>query len=156
MVHGILGDDGLRAAWAQVADHLLGVGPRLSSLAWMPTFDAVVDLHRGEFGAAVEHLAVDLDDPVTWWHAGQTLYRPWYAAVWAEAAVLAGRDDAPARIERARDAARHNPIASAMIERAVAFNAGDRAAVADLAATFEALGCPYQQERTAVIASMIT
>jgi hypothetical protein len=51
---------------------------------------------------------------------------------------------------------RHNPIASAMIERAAAFTAGDRDAVENLAATFEALSCPYQQERTGVIASMIT
>jgi hypothetical protein len=104
----------------------------------------------------VDRLAVDLDDPVTWWHGGQTMYRPWYAALWAEAAVLARRDDAPDRIERARNAARHNPIASAMIERAAAFTAGDRDAIEDSAATFEALGCPYQRDRTSVIASMIS
>jgi predicted ATPase/DNA-binding CsgD family transcriptional regulator len=156
MVHGILGDDAQRRDWVRLTNHLLGAMPRLVTRAWMPTFDAIVDLHRGEYGAAVEHLAVDLDDPDTWWHGEQTLYRPWYAAVWAEAAVLARRDDAPVRIERARDAASHNPIASAMIERAAAFAAGNRDAIEDLAATFETLGCPYQQERTGVIASMIT
>ena len=97
----------------------------------------------------------DLDDPFTWWHAGQTLYRPWYAAVWAEAAVLDKRGDAPNRVEQARYAARHNPITSAMIERAAAFSVGNRDAVRDLAVTFEALGCPYQQERTRVIATMM-
>jgi hypothetical protein len=155
MVHGILGDEAARADWVQLTNDLHGAGPRLSALAWMPTFDAIVDLDRGEFEAAVEHLVVDLDDPATWWHGGQTKHRPWYAAVWAEAAVLAGRDDASDRLERARFAARHNPIASAMIERAAAFAAGNRHAVEELAATFEALGCPYQQERTGVIASMI-
>jgi predicted ATPase/DNA-binding CsgD family transcriptional regulator len=155
MVHGILGDDAARADWVQITNDLQGVVPRMSALAFAPTFDAIVDLHRGEFAAAVEHLAADLDDPVTWWHGGQVLYRPWYAAVWAEAAVLAGRDDAPLRIERARDAARHNPIASAMIERAAAFAAGDRDAVEALAATFESLGCPYQQARTITLAAAL-
>jgi predicted ATPase/DNA-binding CsgD family transcriptional regulator len=156
MVHGILGDDAGRAAWVELTSQVHGPGPRLSSRAWMPTFDAIVDLHRGQPEAAIEHLAVDLDDPDTWWHGGQTLYRPWYAAVWAEAVALVRRADTDDRIERARDAARHNPIASAMIERAAAFAAGDRDAVERLAATFEALGCPYQQQRTAVIASMMS
>ncbi len=98
---------------------------------------------------------MDLDDPANWWHAGQIIYRPWYAAVWAEAAVLDRHEDAQARTRRARHAARANPIASAMIERAAAFAAGDRDAVANLAATFEALGCPYQQARTGVLATLI-
>jgi hypothetical protein len=76
------------------------------------------------------------------------MYRPWYAAVWAEAAVLGQRDDALSRIDRARHAARDNPIASAMVERAAAMAAGDRIAVENLAATFAALGCPYQEART--------
>jgi hypothetical protein len=156
MVHGILGDDAGRAEWVELTNHIHGAGPRMSSLAWMPTFDAIVDLHRGRFEAAMAHLSVDLDDPRTWWHGGQTVYRPWYAAVWAEAAALARHADTSDRIERAREAARHNPIATAMIERAAAFTAGDRDAVQGVAASFDALGCPYQQERTAVIASMIT
>jgi hypothetical protein len=155
MVHGILGDDAARADWGQLTNHLLGAGPRVGARVWMPTYDAIVDLHRGDPRAAVEHLAADIDDPTSSWHAAQIISRPWYVAVWAEAAVLARRDDALDRIERARDAARHNPIASAMIERAAAFAAGNRYAVEDLAPTFEALGCPYQQERTVVIASMI-
>jgi len=35
-----------------------------------------------------------------------------------------------------------------MVERAGAFAAGDRDAVQKLEATFAALGCPYQQQRT--------
>jgi len=38
------------------------------------------------------------------------------------------------------------------VERACA---GDRGAVENLAATFEALGCPYQQARTGVLAQLI-
>ena len=75
-------------------------------------------------------------------------WRPWYAAVWVEAAVLA-HHDAPTRIDRARHAARDNPIASTIIERAAApIAVGDRSAVENLAATFARLGCPYQEART--------
>jgi hypothetical protein len=83
------------------------------------------------------------------------LYRTWYAAAWAEAAVLADSDDAPARLARARHAARDNPIASAIVERAAAIAANDPTAVENLAATFEALGCPYQQARSHTLAAMI-
>ena len=76
------------------------------------------------------------------------MYRPWYAAMWAEAAVLGHHDDALTRIDRARHAARDNPIASAMVERAAGVAAGDRSAVENLAATFARLGCPYQEART--------
>jgi predicted ATPase/DNA-binding CsgD family transcriptional regulator len=156
MVHGIHGDDAGRGAWVQLTEDLLGGQPAMSAVAWKSTFDAIVALHRADFDAAVAHLTVGVDDPDTWWHAGLMLYRPWYAAVWAETAVLARRDDGPERITRARSAARDNPIASAMVERAAAFAAGDRNAVEALAATFAGLACPYQQERTGVIASMIT
>jgi predicted ATPase/DNA-binding CsgD family transcriptional regulator len=153
MVHGILGDDAGRAEWLELSDDLVGM-PILGAKAWSPTFDAIVALHRGDFRAAVDRLAVDLDDPETWWHAGQVMYRPWYAAVWAEAAVLGQLDDAQPRIDRARHAARDNPIASAMVERAAAVAAGDRSAVEHLAATFARLGCPYQEERTRVLAEL--
>jgi predicted ATPase/DNA-binding CsgD family transcriptional regulator len=148
MVHGILGDDTGRAQWLRRTKDLLGTSASLASKAWAPTFDAVVALHRGDIPAALDRLAADLDDPQTWWHAGQILYRPWYAAVWAEAAVLGRRDDALSRIDQARHAARDNPIASAMVERAAAIAAGGRSAVENLAATFTRLGCPYQEART--------
>ena len=128
---------------------------RPSRFAWQSAFDAFVELHLGNVAIALDRLAVDIDDPVTWWHAGQTMYRPWYAAVWAEAAVLARRDDAGDRVARARRATRDNPITAAMVERAAAIAAGDRPAVAELAATFAALGCPYQEERTNELAAII-
>jgi hypothetical protein len=154
MVHGILGDDAGRAEWLELTRDLIGVNPSLASKAFAPTFDAVVALHRGHFRAAVDRLAADLDDPETWWHAGQMLYRPWYAALWAEAAVLGQLDDALSRIDRARHAARDNQIASAMVERAAAVASGDRSAVENLAATFARLRCPYQEARTRTLARM--
>jgi predicted ATPase/DNA-binding CsgD family transcriptional regulator len=148
MVYGILGDDAGRAEWLRLTKDLIGTTETLAAKAWAPTFDAILALHRGDIRAAVDRLAADLDDPQTWWHAGQIKFRPWYAAVWAEAAVLAHHDDALSRIDRARHAARDNPIASAMVERAAAIAAGDRSAVENLAATFARLGCPYQEART--------
>jgi hypothetical protein len=75
---------------------------------------------RREFRAASDRLALDVDDPETWWQA-----------------------------------ARANPIAWAMVERAEAFAAADRRGVENLAATFEAPGCAYQQARTGVLAQLI-
>jgi hypothetical protein len=155
MVHGIRGDHAARARWVQLTADLIGGQDSPSAVAYVPTFDAIAALHCGDLVAALDHLAADVDDPSTWWHGGQMLYRPWYAAAWAEAAVLAQRDDASHRIERARHAARNNPITVAVVERAAAIAAGDRNAVERLAPTFEALGCPYQRERTTVLASMV-
>ncbi len=155
MVHGMLGDDPARAEWRQLTDDLIGPQFSPSRIAWSTTYDLLVALHRGDLGVALEHASLDLDDSEAWWHAGMRLYRPWYAGAWAEAAVLTGSADAAARVERARHAARHNPIASAMVERAVAMLARDRTAVERLAATFEALSCPYQQTRTHALAAMI-
>jgi predicted ATPase/DNA-binding CsgD family transcriptional regulator len=155
MVHGILGDDEMRARWLRMTDDLNGGQPTITTQAWAPIFDALVALHHADFRAASKRLAIDPDDAQTWWHAGQILYRPWYAAVWAEAAVLDRRADARARIQRARHAARANPVASAMIARSAAFAAGDRSAVENLAGTFGTLGCPYQQARSRVLAALM-
>jgi predicted ATPase/DNA-binding CsgD family transcriptional regulator len=155
MVHGILGNDEGRAQWTQLTRDLLGGQPAMSAAAWEPTFDAIVDLHHRRFDAALSRLSLEIDDAETWWHAGLTMYRPWYAAVWAEAAVLARRDNALSRIARARPAAKDNPIASAMVERAAALAARDLPAVEHLTATFAALGCPYQEARTHVLARQL-
>jgi len=93
----------------------------------------------------------DLDDPQVWgfWNTG--LWRPWYAALWAEAAVLGNHPDAASRLERSRHAARDNPIATAIVERAAAVAAGDHDALERCASTFARLSCPYQQARTGTI-----
>ena len=48
------------------------------------------------------------------------MWRPWYAALWAEAAVLTGSADAADRVQRARSATADNPIATAIVDRAAA------------------------------------
>jgi hypothetical protein len=131
----------------------LGVSAeRLASCAsgWAPTFDALVALHRDDVATAIDRLSADLDDPqLRFWHA--MLWRPWYAAVWVEAAVLGGHPDAGERIERGRDAARDNPIASAIVDRAAALFTGDDDTLARSASTFSSLGCQYQETRSAAL-----
>ena len=155
MVHGMRGDDDRRAAWVHLTIDL-GVDAELLAgyrLGWPPVFDGLLALHRNDPATAVRRLAVDLDDPELFasWSIGP--WRPWYAALWAEAAVLDHHPDAAARVERSRGAARDNPIATAIVERAEAIATDDRDALVRLAITFAQLGCPYQQARTGRIAA---
>jgi hypothetical protein len=114
-----------------------------------PTFDAIVQLHVGDVDAAVARLAVDPDRLRTWF-SGE--WRPWYAALWAEAAVLAGRPDTAERIERARLSVAANPVAAAMVDRAAALAAGDTVGLVTAAAALEPTGCRYQWARALVMA----
>jgi hypothetical protein len=151
MVHGLRGDEEQSAEWR---DRTIAIGmtsERLESplSGYGPTFDAIVQLHVGDIDAAVARLAVDPDRLRTWF-SGE--WRPWYAALWAEAAVLARRVDAAERIERARLSVAANPVATAMVERAAALADGDADRVAAAAATLEPTGCVYQWARTLVMA----
>jgi hypothetical protein len=75
-----------------------------------------------------------------WW--------PWYAALWAEAAVLDRHPDAASRLARSGRVVHGNPIAAAIVARGRAGAAADHAALARLTMTFAQLDCPYQQART--------
>ena len=76
----------------------LGVGPeRLAGYG--ATFDAIVLLHRGQHGQALDRLTDEPED-LRRWISG--LWRQWFAALKAEAAVLIGRSDAGERLDRAR------------------------------------------------------
>ena len=155
MVHGMLGDDEQRAAWIRLTIDL-GVGAEAlagSERGWPAVFDGLLMLHRADHAAAVRRLAGDIDDPALFRAFASMQWRPWYAALWAEAAVLGHHPDAPDRIVRSRHAARDNPIAAAMVERAEAIAAGDRDRSGRLAVRFAQLGCPYQQARTVRIAT---
>ena len=57
------------------------------------------------------------------------------------------------RIRRSGHAARDNPIATAIVERAAAIAARDHSRLVRFAATFAQLGCPYQQARTVGLAA---
>jgi hypothetical protein len=143
MVYGIVGDDAGGAEWAQITDDFLGSKPSPSRFAWQSEYDAIVDLHRGDSAGSLSRLTVDIDDPVTWWHASQTKYRPWTAAVWPrrpcwpDETTQATASSGPAgRRGRTRSPPRW-------------WNAPPQS---QRSATFAALGRPYQQERTRVLA----
>src|SRR5215470_14944812 len=86
-------------------------------------FDAPLLRHSGCQADAVTLLATPPEDFRAW---DNGLWRPWYAALWAEAAVRAGDPAAAARIGRARRCAGGNPIALAIVDRSAAFAAGSR------------------------------
>ncbi|WP_433385458.1 ATP-binding protein [Actinoplanes sp. CA-142083] len=151
MAYGMRGDDERRAMWIRLSTDLGADADDLAgcALGWPPVFDGMLALHRDDPAAAVRRLAADIDDPDPFRSVGVGPCRPWYAALWAEAAVLDHRADAADRIRRSRHAVRDNPIAAAIVERAAALAAGDHATIARLADTFAELGCPYQQLRSA-------
>jgi predicted ATPase/DNA-binding CsgD family transcriptional regulator len=147
MACGLAGDDDARADWLAVID-ALGVSPeRLEGYG--ATFDAILFLHRGLHVKALDRLTGEPED-LRRWISG--LWRQWYAALKAEAAVLTGHPDAKERLDRAQQIAAGNPIATAIVERAEALQRDDREGLVTAAAAFESAGCPYQQARSLVLA----
>jgi hypothetical protein len=149
------GDEDRRAAWVRLTIDIGIDAGQLgrTDLAWPAVFDGLLALHRDDPAAAVRRLAADIDDPPPFRTLGSGPWRPWYAALWAEAAVLDHHPDAAVRLERSRHATRDNPIATAIVERAHAIATGDHDPLGRLAETFARLGCPYQQTRTGRIAA---
>jgi hypothetical protein len=143
MIHGLRGDDDTRAEWLAVFDEL-GV-PRERSAGYGPTFDAIVLLHHGEAEAAMDALAAEPDELGKWviW-----MWRHWYAALRAEAAVLAGHPDASGRLAAAWTVVAGNPVAGAIVDRAEALLGGHRDRLLAAAAAFDAAGSRYQWART--------
>jgi predicted ATPase/DNA-binding CsgD family transcriptional regulator len=148
-VCGLRGDDAGRAEWITMANALVSPGLQLPSTHHDEFFDAMLLLHRGRPEEAVALLATPPEGLRTS-HNG--LWRPWYAAIWAEAAVLAGDPAAAGRIGRARRCADGNPIAWAVVARSAALASGDRAGVLTAAEQLNAAGCRYQWARTLVLA----
>jgi predicted ATPase/DNA-binding CsgD family transcriptional regulator len=147
MAYGLAGDDDARADWLAVVD-ALGVSPeRLAGYG--ATFDAIVFLHRDQNVEAFGRMAAEPTE-LRRWITG--LWRQWYAALKAEAAVLARQPDAGERLGQARAIAAGNPIATAIVDRADALLNDNRDAVLATAAAFAAAGCPYQQARSLVLA----
>jgi len=145
-VHGLRGDEAARTAWLDVVDALATPGLAISTMHFNEFFDALLLLHQGRAAAAMEVLSA-APEQFRGWAAG--MWRPWYAALWAEAAVLTGQPDVASRIRRARLATVDNPIAAAIVARADALT-GDRAGLAPAAEALSAAGCRYQWARTLV------
>jgi hypothetical protein len=147
-VHGLRGADTARAAWLDVVDALATPGLALSTMHFNEFFDALLLLHQGRAAAAMEVLSAT-PEQFRGWAAG--MWRPWYAALWAEAAVVTGQPDAADRIRRARLVTPDNPIAAAIVARAAAL-AGDAPAGPGWPRRpgLSAAGCRYQWARTLV------
>ncbi|MEP7019168.1 MAG: hypothetical protein ABI808_00845 [Pseudonocardiales bacterium] len=149
-MHGLRGDDDARAAWLDIVDALETPGVPMSQIHFGEFFDALLWLHRGLPEQAAQVMQTP-PEQLTEWYSG--LWRPWYAALWAEAAVLSGYEDGAERIERARLSAAGNEIANAIVNRAAALNTrgGDRDGLTAAAASLRDAGCRYQWARTLVL-----
>ncbi|HEY8319981.1 MAG TPA: LuxR C-terminal-related transcriptional regulator [Amnibacterium sp.] len=145
----LLGDDAAAAEWRAVTDLLL-TGPERDEEFDLSSLEVLVLLHRCRFDEAVRRLTRDPLRPDDWYNAA---WRPWYAALWAEAAVLADLPDAAERVARARRVGAPNPIAVALLDRAAALLDGDEAALPAIAERLRAAGCPYQAARTGLLAA---
>jgi hypothetical protein len=106
-------------------------------------------LHLGRAREAVECLRIPPHELRRWY---QSIWRPWYAAAWAEAGVLAGEPDAVERIESVRATTAENAVTAALVERAAALATGDRAGIVAAAEALDAAGCRYQWARSLVLA----
>ncbi len=97
MAFGIRGDEAARTEWLGIVAEMRRfvvtlVGPRTG---YGELFDGLVALHHGDLPAASARLA-DVPDSFVRWYDGA--WRQWYAAAWAEVAVLAGLPERDARI----------------------------------------------------------
>jgi hypothetical protein len=147
LAHGVLGHDTEREEWRRIAAQLSVFSLDGTETGWAPTLDAWLLLDRGRADEAQAILTVDLDHPM-WAGWSTALWRPWYAAAWAEAAALTGAPDLEQRLEAAAGATRDNPVAAALVRRAAALATGDLESVAGLATTFDELGASYQRDRS--------
>ncbi|WP_324193525.1 ATP-binding protein [Nocardia otitidiscaviarum] len=142
LAHGLRGDDRARADWLGIVD-ALGVTPDQN--AFSAIADAVLLLHHGRADQALARLAAppeDLDVEFVW------VWRHWYTALRAEAATLANDPKSAEYRTAAGTVVAGNPVASAIVDRAIALHDGDLASLSAIAAAFEAAACPYQRDRT--------
>ncbi|MFD6162283.1 ATP-binding protein [Nocardia sp. NPDC060256] len=148
MAHGLRGDDAARAEWLAIADALGGKSGH--QVAYRAVFDAIVLLDRGQPEQALAELVTEpdeLDEHTIW------IWRHWYVALRAEAAVLAGHPDARGFVAAARTTVSGNPIAGPIVERAAALLDDDRGQLQALATEFERAHCSYQYTRSLTLAA---
>ncbi|MCP9621168.1 LuxR C-terminal-related transcriptional regulator [Nocardia otitidiscaviarum] len=142
LAHGLRGDDRARADWLGIVDAL---GVTADQNAFSAIADAVLLLHHGRAEKALARLAAppeELDVEFVW------VWRHWYTALRAEAATLANDPKSAEYRTAAGTVVAGNPVASAIVDRAIALHDGDLARLSAIAAAFEAAACPYQRDRT--------
>ncbi len=149
LVHGLRGDAEERRRWLTICEDLATLDRPQHDQHASAFFDGLLLLHEGRPDRALERLALPPHELRRWY---QGIWRPWYAALWAEAAVLAGHADAAHRLAAVRPITAENTVALALVDRAEALAAGNRAGVLAAARALEAAGCRYQWARSLVLA----
>ena len=144
-VCGFRGDAAGRARWLAIVDAVNLPVRAPAKLTAGVVLDGMLLLHEGRFDDALARLSVPSGHQGGW-HDG--MWRPWHAAVRAEAAVLARLDDAADAIRAARAVAAGSPIALGLLLRAEALFAGDDDGLLVAAGRLEAAGSRYEWART--------
>ncbi|WP_205629592.1 ATP-binding protein [Jiangella muralis] len=148
-VHGARGDAAVQAVWRDVEVGIGSAERRPHDQRSVESFFAALEaLHLDRPADAVAVLHRPPEEFRSWF---ELIWRPWYAALWAEAAVLAELPDAGERIARARPFTTDNVVAAAIVDRAAALAAGDRDGVLAAAETLDAAACRYQWERSLLL-----
>jgi predicted ATPase/DNA-binding CsgD family transcriptional regulator len=149
MVHGMRGDTAARDEWMRIFTALVPTARQSHDQHSSAFFESLMLLHLGRAEDAVRCLEIPPHELRRWY---QSIWRPWYAAAWAEAGVLAGEPDAAGRIAAVRATTAENAVTAALVHRAAALAAGDRAGVLATADALEAAGCRYQWARSLLLA----
>ncbi|WP_433590895.1 ATP-binding protein [Nocardia sp. CA-145437] len=147
MIHGLRDDFDAEREWTGVLQQL-GT-PAADADGYQAVFDALLMLHHGQPEDALERTELTVTEaaervPGAW--------LPWYLALHAEAAAIAGNPDTSGEFDQARTAVAGNPVAAAIVDRAEALVAKDRDRLLFTATTFDAAGCRYQAARTRILA----
>ncbi|HET6871065.1 MAG TPA: LuxR C-terminal-related transcriptional regulator [Solirubrobacteraceae bacterium] len=138
LIHRLRGDYVEHARWSTVALEMRG--GQTDPGGYEGVFQAIGLLHDGDAAGSLASL-----EPPRRGFFGR-VYEEWAAALRFEAAVLLDQDaDEPITMA--------NPIAKAIVTRARALRTGDNSAAMATRREFERLGCPYQAQRTRVLAS---
>jgi predicted ATPase/DNA-binding CsgD family transcriptional regulator len=148
-VHGMRGDTAARTEWMRIFTALVPSVRQTHDQHSSAFFESLMLLHQGQARDAVRRLEIRPHELRRWY---QSIWRPWYAAAWAEAGVLAGEPDAAERIASVRATTAENAVTAALVQRAAAVAAGDRAGILAAAQALEAAGCHYQWARSLLLA----
>ncbi|MEC3958928.1 LuxR C-terminal-related transcriptional regulator [Nocardia sp. CDC153] len=147
MIHGLRDDFDAEREWTGVLQQL--DTPASDTDGYQAVFDALLMLHHGQPIDALERTALTSAEART---RVAGAWFPWYVALHAEAAALAGTPTAATDLAQARPAVAANPVATAIIDRTEALLTHDRDRLLSTTTAFDAAGCVYQSARTRILA----
>jgi hypothetical protein len=146
LAHALLGDREAATEWAAVTEQVAGASPpRSANRAFMAFASARAALHDGRLDDALAAIA-------RWDATIPSGYLGYAAALDAELAVIAGLDDAAARIAAARDRVDENAWGQACLLRAEARLTGDQAMLRAALDAFDAIDARFEWAVTALLA----